>query len=1164
MKRCTLFLLFIFFTHSSSRHELFGSWLVQNDTLFPLVFAEETASGSSLLEITPQSGSTVPLVQTGSVINRVPVSKPSVCISEVLWAGSDLSTADEWVELAAVGSGSINLHGWTLRSMKDGNEVVLASLDNQFMQAGRYLMIANTAADSSRLLNEPDILTSSMSLPNTKLLLRLRDGSGALMDEVDDGIGIPFAGTNISNGTKASMERIDCALSGTIKEHWITATTSRGFDAGSPMLGSPTFAHGTAEAEPASESPVLIESEIPEEPLHKPIISEIFPDPAGSDDAEWIELFNSANQSIDLSSWVLQSGGKKWTFPTASGSQIGPLQTLFLSTQQTRLTLPNRGGEVTLTGNGEVVDTFVYPQSIEGVSFIRGSGGVVLPHCTPRPGTSASVIPSVGIDGLPAAGTHVTSLNLQAVASGGTLKNAQCRWDFGDGFLSESCNPPSHAMKAEGEVELSLQVVDHCGNTMKHTARVFVLPEGKAPKGRPLPVQCTPSSFSGVLVTEFLPAPGNERMEFIELKNYTNKSLNLCGWSIDDEAGGSKPYALDTISVEGGGYVLIPREQSGIALNNDQDIVRLIAPLKAGGTGVLITHAYQDAPDDSSSALRSDGHWLWTPFISPGGENQFEEVDPTLGISPVILKEALPNPKGDDRYGEWIVLENKTMYPQWLNDWRVESESGGVFKLDGVVLSRKEQRVVSLEDTGFTLKNKSDTVLLKDPANHIRSVLGWEKVQEAQVIEQFVAEDTQVIGEVDGDDPLIDMPTLLGMNIYNYSSVSTLIKSKKLELQIDSINKSHPYVFADGIDVQMLALRSGYAFVTEAYDFSRRLEFQAYERDARVHVRGIWADRETALWVDEQKIAQAQDRKVREEGVALSIDPPSGIVSSGTVLDVRTNVPARIAVRYGTGNTVSGSGINIQDGAYSIVAEYAFKTHSGTVSSIVLLREYSILRDHYAPCIRVSEVYPSPMKGEEEWVELYNKCDQEVNLLGWSIDDMVDSGSKPVTFGTGIVVRAREYLVLSGSALPVILNNGGDTVTIRTPRKTVSDSIVYPPIKKGRAYVLVKDTFCMTDELSPGRENSCIVHKKPKKVLKPKVKTVKQGIGIGTKFASVISGTGTFMNTKIDQKFSQLEGMITNESKKYVNHAAREIPMTVISGTIVIFFLCALYLAKMK
>lgn len=1152
MKHASTFLLFIFF--------------IQN-LVFPSVYAEESGSGSSIVD--------APITQTGTTLpTEFPVTPmPKVCIHEVLWAGSDLSTADEWVELTAVSPNpnptTISLDAWTLRSVKDdGSEVIIATLTHT-LSSGVYLVLANTAPANSRLALEPGLVTTSMSLPNTKLLLRLRDSLGVLIDEVDDGVGAPFAGSNISGGVKASMERIDCNVPGTQKENWRTSVTSNGFDEGSLMMkGTPGFPNGSSEviSSSASSSKSSISSissspSISSEPFIKPQIQEVLPDPVGSDDGEWIKVKNVSNVSLDLAGWELQSGLKKWIFPSSSGSLLGSGQTLLLPAKVTGLALPNAGGQVSLRLMGEIIDTFSYPQSVEGVSFMRGVDGSIMPNCAPWTG-GLVVTPTVMISGL--LSSDVETVNLQAVSSGGTLTGAQCRWDFGDGYKSESCNPPSHKMKAVGSVSIQLEVRDYCGNTMIQSAMVNVVQKTKNKKEPEVLKACTPMAFSGVAITEFLPAPGDESLEFIELKNYTDKSVNLCGWSIDDQAGGSKPYALDAVSVEAGGYILIPREKSGIALNNDGDSIRLIAPLSSGGTGVLLSMSYNNAPDDFSYALRSDAHWLWTPFISPGSDNRFEEVDLTLGVSPVILKKALPNPKGDDRYGEWVMFENKTMYPQWLNDWKIQSESGVVFKLDGIVLSRKEQRTVDLEDTGFSLRNGSETILLIDPKGQIRSILGWKKAQEAQVIEQFTPGDIQVIEEADTDNTIKNISGLLGVYIYDKHSVLTLIKANKLELQIDSINTQYPYMYADGVDIQMLTLRSGYGYVTNEYDFSRRLEFEAYERDAQRNLRGLWADAETASMVHDQKVMQAMDRRVREEGVVLSMNPPSGIVSSGTVLEVKANVPARIGIEFGSGELVTSSGVVITDGTYRVYAEYMFQTESGAVRSNVLIREYSVMKEFYAPCIKVSEVYASPKAGELEWLELYNKCAQQISLIGWSVDDVVESGSKPMTLGTGSTIAAYQYLILSGAKLDLTLNNGGDSVTIRTPRKTISDSISYPSLKKERAYALLGEAFCLTDKPTIGQANTCEMYQKPKKASKSTSKGVKQGIGTGMKYVFALSDSGSLLNKGIDQKFSQLEGMIMKNDLENSEHQFGTLIQIGVLATALIFLLLILFQRKMR
>ncbi len=172
-------------------------------------------------------------------------------ISEVHWAGSDFSASDEWLEIGesdpGPGSGTgpgTALGGWTLTSVNSsGIEVVLFTFPGDtVLLPGEYLIISHFGASQSRLLSEPAFVAPAVSLPNTKLLLRLRDASGQVMDEVDDGVGAPLAGENLSSPVrKSSMERIDLFGSGTDSANWETAVRAVGIDDGAPVMATPGF-----------------------------------------------------------------------------------------------------------------------------------------------------------------------------------------------------------------------------------------------------------------------------------------------------------------------------------------------------------------------------------------------------------------------------------------------------------------------------------------------------------------------------------------------------------------------------------------------------------------------------------------------------------------------------------------------------------------------------------------------------------------------------------------------------------------------------------------------------------------------------------------------------------------------------------------------------------
>ncbi len=198
-----------------------------------------------------------------AVAEGTPSPDPTIvhaAINEVMWMGSDKSTADEWIELAGF-TDSLNtstsnrrdLSHWTISTVKTNQESVIAELPaGMTIGTNEYLVISNYDVAASRLSTVPAFVSTSMSLPNTKLLLRLRDASGTLMDEVDDGVGDPFAGANPSGGgAKASMQRLDLRLAGNSATNWKTATVSRGFDDGAPILGTPGFSN---EASSSSSS----------------------------------------------------------------------------------------------------------------------------------------------------------------------------------------------------------------------------------------------------------------------------------------------------------------------------------------------------------------------------------------------------------------------------------------------------------------------------------------------------------------------------------------------------------------------------------------------------------------------------------------------------------------------------------------------------------------------------------------------------------------------------------------------------------------------------------------------------------------------------------------------------------------------------------------------
>ena len=125
--------------------------------------------------------------------------------------GSSASSADEWIELYNTGETTQDLSQWTLTRLTDEGEQVMLVIESGQINPGETFLIANYSSDhkNTRLESLPQLVNAALSLPNSKLQLRLYTGqpdTGAiLIDIADDGSGTPLAS---DSEQKRSMVRI--------------------------------------------------------------------------------------------------------------------------------------------------------------------------------------------------------------------------------------------------------------------------------------------------------------------------------------------------------------------------------------------------------------------------------------------------------------------------------------------------------------------------------------------------------------------------------------------------------------------------------------------------------------------------------------------------------------------------------------------------------------------------------------------------------------------------------------------------------------------------------------------------------------------------------------------------------------------------------------------
>ncbi len=499
-----------------------------------------------------------------------------VYISEVGWAGSSKSQADEWLELANATDEPVDVSLWAIEGAGTSGST-LTIPNGSVIEPYTIFLIANydAAHEKSTLATVPDYSTTALSLSNSTFKLTLRNAAGVAVDEVGDG-GKPSAGGIKENGGAASMVRT--------ADGWEAATLSIGFDEGSTDLGTPGMldvfeeeeleqttetasAEETAQTESnetESSSSETDNADRVEKTPSESSAAETNPDeepasesssapiiyPSGTlvirdwlenppkGESEWVEIFNPYNNVIPLDGWKIREGG---------GRRVSLPDQLLGFEQSVRVTFSGSA----LNNDGDTIE-------------LLDPSGAVIDEVTYEPETkTASEV------------EQETSVAQTTSDVGEEAPLAEPRQNDSVGLAVEQ--------KTSGEDESSIV------------------------------------SFAGLRLSEIYPntdGPDAE-YEFVELENVGENAIDLFNVALEDAAGSR--WSIDEhLTIKPGEHIAFFRSAFGFALNNTgQETVRLFSP-----AGELLDEiTYENSPQGFTIA-RIDDAWSWTATPTPNEPNQ--------------------------------------------------------------------------------------------------------------------------------------------------------------------------------------------------------------------------------------------------------------------------------------------------------------------------------------------------------------------------------------------------------------------------------------------------------------------------------------------------------------------------------------------------------------
>lgn len=126
----------------------------------------------------------------------------------------------------------------------------------------------------------------------------------------------------------------------------------------------------------------------------------------------------------------------------------------------------------------------------------------------------------------------------------------------------------------------------------------------------------------------------------------------------------------------------------------------------------------------------------------------------------------------------------------------------------------------------------------------------------------------------------------------------------------------------------------------------------------------------------------------------------------------------------------------------------------------------------YPSGIVLNEILPSPEGPDEkeEWIEIFNENNFEVDLAGWQITDTAGKIQNYI-FPEDAKISSRGFLVISRPESKITLNNDGDGLKIFQPNKNISDEVVYPKAKQGQSFNKISSGWAWSSLLTPGLAN---------------------------------------------------------------------------------------------
>ncbi len=126
----------------------------------------------------------------------------------------------------------------------------------------------------------------------------------------------------------------------------------------------------------------------------------------------------------------------------------------------------------------------------------------------------------------------------------------------------------------------------------------------------------------------------------------------------------------------------------------------------------------------------------------------------------------------------------------------------------------------------------------------------------------------------------------------------------------------------------------------------------------------------------------------------------------------------------------------------------------------------------YPTGVIINEILPNAQGSDEEneFIELYNMNNFDVNLSTWEIRD-IEGTTTAFIIPDNTIILANKYLVFKRPQTKISLNNTGDTVNLIFPNDKIADSVTFPKALLNQSYNKNNSNWSWSTTLTPNFKN---------------------------------------------------------------------------------------------